>query len=69
MNEPRKLGLVGKAIVGLMVVVAVGLVVGFGVAVRAKMIEEDESELRRVEAEEARRLEVRRPFLPIFGAR
>ncbi len=39
-HEPKKLGLVGKAIVGLMVVVTAGLVVGGGIAIRAKHLED-----------------------------
>jgi len=40
-HEPRKLGLVGKAIVGLMVVVTAGLVTGTVVVIRARRIEEE----------------------------
>src|SRR5579871_3117259 len=41
-SEPRKLGLVGKVLVALMVVVTAGLGVGAVVAVRAKRIEDEE---------------------------
>jgi len=40
-EEPRKLGLVGKVLVALMVVVTAGLVVGTVVAIRAKRVEEE----------------------------
>ncbi len=52
-TEPRKLGLVGKALVALMVVVTAGLVVGTWVVIRAKRIEDE----RRVRDEARRQIQ------------
>ena len=55
-TEPRKLGLVGKALVGLMVVVTAGLGVGAVVVMRARRIEEEKRRATQVVLLEVRPL-------------
>ncbi len=45
-HEPRKLGLLGKALVALMVVLTGGLGIGTGVAVRQQRMQRDETKTR-----------------------